>query len=104
MALGLIFTSIWLIATIIYTVHNVKKNRDVKWYDWICIGLILMLFRIGIDELYDWSRPVTEIHCEQPAELKLGINTVIDEDGNVQSDTVYIYKFNEEIKTRNLSK
>lgn len=93
----LIIASITIL--VVYMVYNYDHERDVDVFDILIIQTIFILWFAGFQLSLD-SRDrndVHEIRCEHPAELKLGIDMIVDKDGNVKADTVYIYKFNKEI-------
>ena len=93
----LIIASITIL--VVYMVYNDEHERDINIFDIVLAQIILVFWSIGFIVSLD-SRDrndVHEIRCEHPAELKLGIDMIVDKDGNVKADTVYIYKFNKEI-------
>ena len=97
--LGIFLMVVAIIILVVYEIYNNKHKRDVNTLDIVIAQVILAFWILGFQVLFDYRdrNDVHEIRCEQPAELKLGIEMIIDKDGNVQSDTVYIYKFNQEI-------
>ena len=97
--LGIFLIIASILIFVVYVVYNNEHERDVNIFDIVLAQIILLFWSIGFIVSRD-SRDrndVHEIRCEHPAELKLGIDMIVDKDGNVKADTVYIYKFNKEI-------
>ena len=97
--LGIFLIIASILIFVVYVVYNNEHERDVNIFDMLLAQVIFVLCFAGFQVLLDIRdrNDVHEIRCEHPAELKLGIDMIVDKDGNVKADTVYIYKFNKEI-------